>query len=199
MALISDGSFIIGYDKRSLSSTIDDAITLPVGDESFIFCGAVNLISIGTYRNLSGHTMAWYWREVGGTFAPVTSTGEVKFGTGTSLTDLATVSDEFTLGSPTRSFQLHEFEGSSSAVIPGELINNVGAGDPQTAESQIALNIRDAPPGKQYEMMARCVWSDGTTDIVYPAKFIIPERPLVISTIPYAPTRLGDPYYGDPG
>lgn len=198
MPFVTDGSRILTSERLALGA-IDENITLSSISDPFIFCGGVYLSTPGaTFANASGHTITWHWRVVGGSFVQVAETGEVKWSLGTVLVDQAAVGAQFTTQTNNViAGAMQEFKGSSSAVVIGTLTGQTEIGE--GCESHIALSINEAIGGATYEMMARCTWSGGTKDMEYVSRFTVPERPLIASIIPYAPTQLGDPYYGDPG
>jgi hypothetical protein len=161
MALVADGSRICDAGRNPLAG-IDASFTLTNNAAPIIFAGGVDCAAGDRFRT----TLTWFWRRVGGTFAQVAASGEVKFGANTVLTNLLalTNANKKTTRTATSTVGLQEFAGASTAT-PGEIR------DEQSGESQIALSVADAPLSQQYEMMLRCVHDAGTTDVTFAALF----------------------------
>ncbi len=166
MALAANGSRIADLNRAALAA-IDANFTLTSLTNSFIFAGGVDLATGDRWRATTG-TAAWFWRKVGGVFAPVTPVTEIAAGSNTVLVQGSglTNANKLTTQTPTSiSAAIPEFEGASSGALLVEI------SDENSGESQIALSVLKAQPDTQYEMMLRCVHDAGTTDVTFAAKF----------------------------
>lgn len=167
MALVADGSRICNSSRTALAA-INTDFTLENRDP-IIYAGGVDLALADRWR-ISG-THQWFWRRVGGAFAAVTTTGEINNNGATNLvnTTQVTNANKQTTQTATSTVSLREFENVAGTQAPG-----VELKDEVSGESQTALNVTEALPGQQYEMMLRCVHDGGTTDITFAAKFTVP-------------------------
>lgn len=168
-ATIAKGSRVCDTDDNSLAPK-DSSYTLASKTQIMIYAGGVDA-NDSKLENESPHV--WKFRRVGGTWANITTTSEVKLANANALTHGTSVTSanrRATQGDP-ETFVVagKEFETSSSQDIS----SGVQAGE--ITESQVALSFADAPDDQEYEFA--CEWDNDASPllIVYTARISTPS------------------------
>jgi len=165
--VVEKGSRVCNSDRKALAPK-NANYTLSGKRQIIIYAGGVSANDSEIHGN---EPHVWMFRRVGGTWAPVTSSSEVRLANAHALSDGRTVSVRnrvATRGSRDYVRSGREFETSSSQYLNYDIESG------QVTESQIALSFSEALDGQQYEFA--CEWNDNQSRllIVYPARIATP-------------------------
>lgn len=147
MAVIANGARVCDNNRNALAG-IDVSHTLANNTDPIIFALGLNSNDSEILKSVP---TKWQWRRVGGSFADVTTTSEIKFAqTGTVLVDGTTVTDANRRGTLGGTFVQELFEFTATVQLsPAGRIRNGDVG-----EMQVALDFSGALENQQYEFQA---------------------------------------------
>jgi hypothetical protein len=190
MAYVSDGSRVCDSSRTALAA-INANYTLPSNGAKIIYCAAIDGVTGDRMRVLGTGTFTLHWRRIGGTFAAITDTSEVKIAQAAG--DTVLVNGTAVTSTNARCTQTATFIAGgieTEAVATSTTTPLVELRDENSGEWQIALDFSGALAAQAYEFRGVVVHDAGTTNIDYAAK-ITTASAVMVQLVPNADVSAG--------